>query len=241
MSKTITSVLGNQQHELIRIEERNVLVIYGRASGTMFAIVPGWYIGNEKHEGNQLTAVDVELVDPLEQPSVEQILRSKFENGGRRGVLISFWGATGFQQDADSSGGEHSGDLTPRQKVEAMSTIMIIDDDPGIRGVIKIFLEKEGFKVLAASNTDEAKKRLKNSVPIPNLILLDIMMPGSTGWQLLKELEKDPEVSKVPVIAISGLEKPKEGTEHDSKMLYDYLVKPFSMQELARVVRKFSH
>ena len=72
-------------------------------------------------------------------------------------------------------------------------------------------------------------------------MLLDIMMPGSTGWQLLKDLENDPQFNKLPVIAISGLERPNDGNEYDSKMLYDYLVKPFSMEELSRVVRKFSN
>ena len=92
---------------------------------------------------------------------------------------------------------------------------------------------------MTAATTSQASGILREERALPNLILLDIMMPGSTGWQLLKELEIDPKFQKIPVIAISGLEKPVGEQKFDSNMLVDYLVKPFSMEELSRAVRKF--
>ncbi len=226
--------MGRQQHELIEIGQRKLLAIFGQVAGTSFVIIPGWYVGNEKYEDDKLTAVDVELVDTLEQPRIEQIIRQSLEKTGRTNFRVSFWGASGFPQDFAFS--ENSS-----QSVENKAKILIVDDDPGIREIIRLHLEREGYIVETASSTNQAAKLLNSkSDSLPNLMLLDIMMPGATGWQLLKELENDPRVNKLPVIAISGLEKSGLGEEYDSKMLYDYLVKPFSMEELSRVVRKFS-
>jgi CheY-like chemotaxis protein len=234
LSKTITSVLGRQQHELIDIGKRKLLAIFGQVGGASYVIIPGWYVGNEKFEDDNLTAVDVELIDPLDQRFVEQAIRQSLERKGLANFRVSFWGATGFPQNL-----EHSDDRT-RSEIKT-AKILVVDDDPGIREIIKLHLEREGYTVQTASSSGEAEKLLRDTKEsLPNLILLDIMMPGATGWQLLKDLEIDPKVNDIPVIAISGLEKPSLGQEYDSKMLYDYLVKPFSMEELSRVVRKFS-
>lgn len=233
------------------IDGRKLLVIFGQAAGTSFAIVPGWYVGNEKYEDDQLTAVDVELVEPVEQPSVERLVRESLDKRGQHNIRISFWGARGFSQSTDFPPASSS--MTPTREQEnekkQKKTILIVDDDPGIRRIVKMFLEREGYAVRTASSTGEAldilkiesKEERESGENFPSLMLLDIMMPGATGWQLLRELENDPKVNTLPVIAISGLEKPsKTQHEFDSKMLYDYLVKPFSMEELLRAVRKFS-
>ena len=224
-------MLGGQQYEIIDMDNRKLLVIYGKAGATSFAIIPGWYVGNEKFEGGNLTAVDVELVDPLDQQRIQMRIREVLEKKGLLNVRASFWGAPGFRHDFEQSHStEHSSSDRGR--------ILVVDDDPGIRGIIKMYLEKRGYSVKTVSNANEASTLLKEG-PLPNLMLLDIMMPGETGWQLLEELEHDSKLSKIPVIAISGLEKPRQGAEYDSKMLYDYLVKPFSMEELSRAVGKF--
>jgi CheY-like chemotaxis protein len=228
LSRTITSVLGNQQHETLDIQGRKLLVIYGKAANTLFAIVPGWFVGNERYEGKQLAAVDVELIEPLDQLSIEQSLKDSLRQKGKDNVRVSFWGGRGIESSDNVS------DKTNAKKAR----ILVVDDDPAIREIIRMYLEREGHSVRTAANTDEALGALRNE-SMPNLMLLDIMMPGDTGWQFLEQLEHDPKLSELPVIAISGLEKPS-GQEYDSKMLYDYLVKPFSMAELSRVVNKFS-
>jgi two-component system, OmpR family, alkaline phosphatase synthesis response regulator PhoP len=233
LSNTITSVLGKQQHETLEMEGRKLLLIFGQAAGTSFVIVPGWYIGNEKYEGGRLTAVDVELVDQLEQQRIEKIIQRSLAERGLN-FRVSFWGASGFSQNAEASDSNS-------QNGSKRGKILVVDDDPGVRKIVKMYLEKQGYAVQTAANTAQASELLKNKQEaLPNLVLLDIMMPGSTGWQLLKDLENDPRASALPVIAISGLEKPTQQNEYDSKMLYDYLVKPFSMEELSRAVRKFS-
>lgn len=226
MQKTITCVLGNQTYETIEIKAKKLLVIYGEAAGTSFAIIPGWYSGNEKYDKGQLAAIDVELIDPIEQMNLEDEIRQKISASRGWMPRISFWGSKGIEEVEEAS-------------TESSSTILVVDDDPTIRNLIKKYLEKDGFSVRTASSSKEAEMLLRSG-KLPQLMLLDIMMPGGTGWQLLKDLEKDPNIRKMPVVAISGLERPSQPSEdYDSKMLYDYLVKPFSLAELSRVVRKF--
>ncbi|MHB8567109.1 MAG: response regulator [Nitrososphaerales archaeon] len=223
--RTITCVLGNQTYETLEIRDRKLLVIHGEAAGTYFSIIPGWYSGNERYDKGQLAAIDVELVDPVEQMNLESEIRARLEAHQGKMPRISFWGSRVVDEieggDAESS------------------TILVVDDDPTIRDIIEKYLEREGYGVKTAASSREAETILKTS-KLPQLMLLDIMMPGGTGWQLLKELEKDENVRRLPVVAISGLERPSEtSNEYDSKMLYDYLVKPFSLAELSAVVKKF--
>jgi CheY-like chemotaxis protein len=237
LTTPITCVLGNQEHETIELEHERLLVIYGSTAGRSFAIVPGWYRDNEKYEDSQLVAVDVEIIDPMDRPRIENGLRpilSGRHPSGDGGMRLSFWGSMDLEEgNSDSSQGE--------ERRRDRKTVLVVDDDPSLRQIIKISLEKEGFVVRTAANSSEARGELLSGKEKPDLMLLDIMMPGGTGWQLLKELEKDPAISQMPVIAISGLEKPAQTSEeYDSKMLYDYLVKPFSMAELSRAVRKFA-
>ncbi|MGH2638229.1 MAG: response regulator [Rhabdochlamydiaceae bacterium] len=227
MQKTTTCVLGNQKYETLKVDNKRLLVIHGQTPTTSYAIVPGWCVGNERYEKGQLTAIDVELVDPLDQVSLEDRIKRQLTRENKSPPRISFWGS-GISDEEEEKFAEHP------------STILVVDDDPALRDIIKMYLEKEGYKIRVASNASQAESVLREE--IPSLMLVDIMMPDATGWQLLKKLEKDQKISKIPVIAISGLERPKDRAEEfDSKMLYDYLVKPFSLAELSRAVRKFAY
>ena len=228
--KTITCVLGKQEYETFSVDSRNLLIIHGHTPTTSFAIIPGWWSGNERYEEGQLAAVDVELVDPIEQVAIESEIKRHLSsaNPGKQAPRISFWGSRGIAEGIEET------------RRSSPARVLIVDDDPAIRDIIKIYLRKEGFEVETASSAAEAEAILHQR-RLPSLMLLDIMMPGATGWELLKKLEKDESISQLPVIAISGLEKHESlGEEHDSKMLYDYLVKPFSLAELSRVVKKFA-
>ncbi len=109
--------------------------------------------------------------------------------------------------------------------------ILVIDDDKNICEVIKLYLQKEGYKVTLAhdgqSGIDEFAKE------IPELIVLDIMMPVKDGWEVLKQIRK---TSNVPVIMLSA-----KGETFDKVLglelgADDYIVKPFEPKEfLARV------
>lgn len=105
--------------------------------------------------------------------------------------------------------------------------ILVVDDEQGIRDIIKEYLELEGFETIeAVDGVDGLNKFLNNKV---ELVILDIMMPKMDGWKVCREIR---ERSRVPVIMLSA-----RGEEYDKLFGFelgvdDYMVKPFSPKEL---------
>jgi len=116
----------------------------------------------------------------------------------------------------------------------AEEKILIVDDEEHIQELIKFNLENNGYKVLCAGNGNEAVKIARTE--IPNLILLDLMLPGMDGYDVCKEIRRDNEISNMPIIMITA-----KGEELDKILglelgADDYITKPFSVRELlARV------
>jgi CheY-like chemotaxis protein len=81
-------------------------------------------------------------------------------------------------------------------------TVLIIDDEPNARKVIKLLLEREGYRVLTAANGEEGL--VLSKVERPRVILLDLMMPKMNGHETLKRLREDPDTEDVPVIVVSA-------------------------------------
>lgn len=109
--------------------------------------------------------------------------------------------------------------------------VLIVDDDANFRKVLLTFFEAEGFEVLEANHGDEAIDILgKEKI---ELILIDILLPRKNGFKLAEEFLADPDISKIPLIMMSGFYK---GFKHkqDAKNLYkaiDYLEKPFKLDD----------
>lgn len=109
--------------------------------------------------------------------------------------------------------------------------IMVVDDDENISELIRLYLEKEGFEVTQAKDGLEAIELFKRITP--DLVVLDIMLPGADGWQVCREIRK---ISQIPVIMLSA-----KGETFDKVLglelgADDYMVKPFEPKELiARV------
>ena len=106
--------------------------------------------------------------------------------------------------------------------------ILIVDDDAEIRGLIREYLEKHGYRVAAAANGRELRSAVQTARP--DLIVLDLMLPGEDGLELCRELRTD---SNVPIIMLTA-----RGDETDRIVglemgADDYVVKPFSLKELA--------
>lgn len=116
-----------------------------------------------------------------------------------------------------------------------LDKILIVDDEEHIVELIKYNLESNGFKVLTADNGIDALKIAKKE--LPNLILLDIMLPGKNGNDVCKEIRKDANISNMPVIMITA-----KGEELDRILglelgADDYITKPFSVRELVARVK----
>lgn len=110
--------------------------------------------------------------------------------------------------------------------------IMVVDDDPNIRELVRLYLEKEGFEVTCAERGDEAVKMFRASPP--NLMLLDVMLPGMDGLQVLKEIRK---TSKVPVIMLTARDETFDKVLGLELGADDYVTKPFETKELVARVK----
>jgi len=110
--------------------------------------------------------------------------------------------------------------------------ILVVDDEPDIREVVRLYLAEEGYEIIEAENGQEAI--LKAQTEKPDLIVLDIMMPGINGFEVAKHLKDDPNTQHIPIIILSVL-------AHDSQFrqgILDYISKPFRQDELVQTVRK---
>ena len=118
--------------------------------------------------------------------------------------------------------------------------ILLVDDDPNIRQLVNLYLEKEGFEVVMADRGDEAIKIFKSTPP--NLILLDVMLPGMDGGQVCREVRK---VSNIPIIMLTAKDETFDKVLGLELGADDYMVKPFEMKELVArikaVLRRFQN
>lgn len=108
-------------------------------------------------------------------------------------------------------------------------TILVVDDDYEIRSTLAELLEDEGFTVRSAANGQEALAVLRGEPLLPDLILLDLMMPVMSGWQFREEQLKDPALSAVPVVVLTA---GTVGPEVGSLQAAGVLKKPLDLDTL---------
>ena len=112
--------------------------------------------------------------------------------------------------------------------------ILMIDDDREMVTLGKLILEREGFEVLSAYNGTEGLQILDKEASDVDLILLDIMMVGMDGWQVLEAIKAEPKYAQIPVIMLTArhyLEDESE-TANYAHMFNEYVVKPFVVRDL---------
>ena len=111
-----------------------------------------------------------------------------------------------------------------------MSTILVIDDDPAIREMVKLALTGGGYQVQEAGNTLDARQAISNKAP--DLILLDWMMPGQSGFDFARALQRDPGHRQIPVIMLTARDQDEDKVASLEAGADDYIAKPFSVSEL---------
>ncbi len=114
-------------------------------------------------------------------------------------------------------------------------SILVVDDEKDLAELVEYNLAKEGYRVFTAGNGVDALKIARKE--IPSLIVLDIMLPGMQGLEVLRELKKKPESQDIPVILLTA-----KGGELDKVLglelgADDYVTKPFSPRELVARVK----
>lgn len=107
--------------------------------------------------------------------------------------------------------------------------ILLVDDDPAIRGFMSLTLEYEGFTVVTAADGAEALQLVRDKAP--SAILLDLMMPGVNGWDFLQRWREDAAYRPVPVIVITAS---GEEIRADDLGVQAIFTKPFHLDRLVR-------
>ena len=110
--------------------------------------------------------------------------------------------------------------------------ILLVDDDPNISHLVRLYLEKEGFEVTESARGDDALVTFQQSVP--DLVLLDVMLPGMDGLQVLREIRK---TSKAPVIMLTARDETFDKVLGLELGADDYITKPFETKELVARVK----
>jgi DNA-binding response OmpR family regulator len=116
--------------------------------------------------------------------------------------------------------------------VTTQQHILLVDDSPAIRELVSVFLSDEGYRVTAAVDAAEALEKIAESEP--DLAIVDIMMPGMSGLELVRRLRTTTLMPVIFLTAVVGSERRAEGLDLGAD---DYITKPFHPDELAARVR----
>lgn len=112
--------------------------------------------------------------------------------------------------------------------------ILVVDDEEDICAILKFNLSKEGYEVVTANSAEEA---LTLDIASFNLLLLDVMMGGMSGFELTGKLKTDPKTAGVPVIFITARDTEDDAVEGLELGADDYISKPFSIREVVSRVK----
>src|SRR5262245_12234552 len=127
------------------------------------------------------------------------------------------------------SGAERSGGSTSR----IGPTILVVDDDDIFREVVVDVLQGDGFRAVPAESAASALRQLRSGEPPPDLILLDLMMPGMTGLQFREEQLRDPSLASIPVVLMTASTGELAGAD-----IEEVLYKPFDPRRLIAAVER---
>jgi len=121
-----------------------------------------------------------------------------------------------------------------------MKKILVVDDEPDLRDMLRFALETEGFEVLEAADIQKAYWLITDQDP--DLVLLDWMLPGGSGIELLSRLKKEEATQSLPVIMVTAKAREEDIIQGLDMGAHDYITKPFSLKELlARIRTIFRH
>lgn len=115
-----------------------------------------------------------------------------------------------------------------------MKSILIVDDEPVMRYLVKRILEEGEYEITEAEGGNDCLAKLKEKRP--DLILLDVMMPDLSGFEVLEEIKKME--NPVPVVMLTVVESPDEMKPEDYKYVIDYIRKPFEEEDLIKRVEQ---
>ncbi|MBI5556081.1 MAG: fused response regulator/phosphatase [Deltaproteobacteria bacterium] len=114
-------------------------------------------------------------------------------------------------------------------------TILIVDDTPINLKLLQISLQREGYSVISASNGLDARQLV--ATHLPDLVLMDIIMPKESGFEVLEKMQRNPKTNSIPVIFLTGNDDVSSKVKGFELGAVDYIVKPFNTTEVIARVR----
>ncbi len=120
--------------------------------------------------------------------------------------------------------------------MSAGKKVLFVDDEEDIREVVQIRLESNGYEVITAGSGEEALKKIEESNP--DLMILDVMMPGMDGLTVLKTLRKNENTAKLPVIILTAKRKKMIGDLFELENIQGFIEKPFDSKILLDMIEK---
>ena len=128
--------------------------------------------------------------------------------------------------------------MPERKKASSDKTgplIVVVDDDPATLRIIEMLLDRNGYSVKTANSGEDALTVLRETVPAA--MILDVNMPGMSGFDVCQVIKRDERFDKIPVILLTAQSTPQDfKTGHDAGAVI-YMVKPFKPERLLQVIR----
>jgi two-component system phosphate regulon response regulator PhoB len=112
-------------------------------------------------------------------------------------------------------------------------TILVVDDEPRLRELMKVALGPR-YTFLEAGDVGEALALVRSR---PDLVLLDVMIPGGSGLDVLREIRRDPDLGRIPVVVVSAWQATEDRRAALDEGADAFLGKPFPLEELTAIVR----
>jgi len=117
-----------------------------------------------------------------------------------------------------------------------MKTILVVEDDRRLARLVELNLTAEGYRVIIHHEGEGALAYLRTNYP--DLVLLDLMLPTTSGWDILQYIQKVESLCHIPVLAITALARPEEQQRTLAAGAAAYLVKPFGLNQLFDLVEE---
>ncbi len=117
-----------------------------------------------------------------------------------------------------------------------MAKVLVIENEPNVQKIVKANLTASGYQVLVAADGEEGLRLAQ--MEYPSLILLDLKMPGISGWDVLAALKADKKLREIPVIIMTASSRKGVESKAHSMGAVDFLEKPFNIDELLHKVKE---
>lgn len=127
--------------------------------------------------------------------------------------------------------------MTPPQ--DAMPSILVVEDDEHISHLLRFMLERQGYQVETATDGRMAEGAIRNAVVPPHLVLLDVMLPYTDGFSLVKLIRAKADWNGVPIIMLTAKNMEQDIVRALDAGANDFVLKPFQPNELLARLRRF--